>query len=126
MTKNTKSCLLIYYGKFFECKLALTQTKPCYGVRFYYPDPIAKSIEEITQHILETAKQTSLYLKNSVFFTVIKDGWVIYQSTHKRDTFLLPEKAFRHAFAILRNYTLFEQNDPIAGIKQNGRHQKIL
>ena len=93
------------------------------GVRFYYPDAIAKSVEEITPVILENAGKLKIDLSDAIIETTIKDGsdglGDVSEYIEKGDL-SLPDKAYRYAFAILRSevvinghrYILFEEEFP--------------
>ena len=73
------------------------------GVRFYYPDAIAKSVEEITPAILENAGELKIDLSGAIIETTIKDGSDDVSEYIEKGDPSLPDKAYRYAFAILKS-----------------------
>lgn len=100
-------------------------TPNCKGVRWSYPDAIAKTLEELDEKIALGLLENNIDSNDAdrVIHTIVKDGadGMGDVSIHKEssDRFL-PDKAFRFSFAILQcsvkvldqTVTVFKENQP--------------
>ena len=75
------------------------------GIRFLYPNAVAKPIEELTLCIVEQGERLSLDLKNFELKATVKDGFDVLGDVPEytqKGYISLPDKAYCYSFAVMK------------------------